>query len=125
MKMLLASLLVAVGCASAATRFDDQPIPVSVLTVKNQRGEDATIYVMHAGIRGRRLGEVHSLSAASFVLTRGDTPTASDVQFLARAMVTGIIEVSDPVNSSTGANYEWKLGPGRGMAFLSLRYAGR
>jgi hypothetical protein len=94
--------------------------------VNNERSEDETIYVMHAGMRGRRLGQVGSFTSVSFVLTSSDAGAASDIQFLARALVTGVLEVSDPVASERGASYEWKLGPGgRGMEFLALHYAGR
>src|SRR4051794_9047106 len=42
MKTLLAALLVITGCASSQARFSDEPQPISVLTVKNMRSEDAT-----------------------------------------------------------------------------------
>jgi hypothetical protein len=125
MKTLLAALLVITGCASSQAHFSDQSHAVSVLTVKNLRGEDATIYVMHAGIRGRRLGDVTSFSSATFVITQSDAPGATDVQFAAKATITGMTELSDRIAAASGASYEWKLGPGRDYGFLTLHYAGR
>ena len=125
MKLRLASLLLLFGCASPGTRIYDKPRVVSVLTVNNQRGENAAIYVVHSGLRGRRLGEVTSFGSATFLLTPSDAPAASDVQFLARAMVTGTMELSDPIPAMYGANYEWKLGPGRNYEFLALRSVSR
>ena len=125
MKTRFAALLLLAGCASSGARPSDEQPVASALTVTNQRGEDASIYVMHAGVRGRRLGQVTSFSSATFYLTGSDAPTASDVQFLAKAIVTGVVDVSDPIAAERGAAYDWKLGPGRHTDFLSLRYAGR
>jgi len=123
MKKRLAALLLLAGCASSGARpFDEQPT-ASILTVNNQRGEDASIYVMHAGVRGRRLGQVTSFATATFILTPSDAPTASDLQFLARTVISGIVEVSDPIGAERGAAYDWKLGPGPHADFLSLRYS--
>ena len=125
MKTLIASLLVVVGCASPAPRLYDDPASVAVLTVDNQRGEDEVIYVMHAGIRGRRLGQVTSYGSASFVLFKSDVPLASDVQFLARALVTGTTDLSDAITAERGAAYEWRLTPARGHSYLAFRYPRR
>lgn len=105
--------------------MSDGPPAFAMLTVTNQRGEDAAIYVMYGGVRGRRLGQVTSYGSATLYLTASDAPTASDVQFLAKASVTGIVDVSDPIGAERGAAYDWKLGPGRRAEFLSLRYTGR
>ena len=125
MKTRFVALLLLAGCASSGARPSDEQPVASVLTVTNQRGEDASIYVMHAGVRGRRLGQVTSFSSATFYLSGSDTPTASDVQFLAKAIVTGVVDVSDPIGAERGAAYDWKLGPGRHADFLSLRYTDR
>ena len=104
--------------------MDELPV-TAMLTVTNQRAEDASIYVMHAGIRGRRLGQVQSFGRATFYLTTSDVPIASDVQFVAKTILTGTVEVSDAVGAQRGATYDWKLGPGRDFEFLSLRYPTR
>ena len=122
MKLRAAALLLLAGCASSGARPTDEPPLAAVLTVTNQRGEDASIYVMHAGIRGRRLGEVQSFGRATFYLTTSDAPIASDVQFLAKTNITGMVDVSDAIGAERGAAYDWKLGPGRHFEFLSLRY---
>ena len=122
MRLRAAALLVLVGCTTSGARPTDELSPTAVLTVTNQRGEDAAIYVMHAGIRGRRLGQVPSFGKATFYLTTSDAPIASDVQFLAKAIVTGTVNVSDAIGAERGAAYDWKLGPGRTFEFLSLRY---
>jgi hypothetical protein len=125
MKFRIAALLLIAGCASSGARATDE-LPVTArLTVTNQRGEDASIYVMHAGIRGRRLGQVPSFGRATFYLTSSDAPIASDVQFLARTIITGTVDVSDAIGAERGATYDWKLGPGRHVDFLSLRYSAR
>ena len=125
MKTLIASLLLVVGCASSGVRVNDEPQLVTVLTVTNQRPEDAAIYVMRNGIRGRRLGGVTSFGSATFILNASDAPVASDVQFLARTFITGAMELSDPIPAARGAIYEWKLAPAAGHAFLAIRYANR
>jgi len=125
MKTHVAALVLLIGCASSGARLQDESTVASVLTVTNQRGEDESIYIMHAGVRGRRLGEVTSFGSATFYLTASDAPIASDIQFLAKTIITGIVEVSDPIGAERGAAYDWKLGPGRHADFLSLRYTGR
>ena len=125
MNTRLAAFLLLAGCASSGARSIDELPVTSVLTVTNQRGEDASIYVVHAGIRGRRLGEVTSFGRASFQLTSSDAPIASDVQFLAKTIITGTLDISDPIGAARGAEYQWKLGPGRRVDFVSIRYAGR
>lgn len=124
MKALIASLCLAVGCASLGNTPRTEP-STSLLTVVNQRTEQATIYVVHDGVRGRRLGDVNSLASASFLLTSSDAASAADVQFLARSYVTGRLELSDPVVATRGMIYEWKLSPAQGQQFLSYRYAAR
>ena len=125
MKIRAALLLLLAGCASSGTHPSDELALASVLTVTNQRGEDASIYVVHAGIRGRRLGQVPSFGSATFALTTSDAPIASDVQFLAKMLITGVVDMSDPIGAERGAAYDWKLGPGHHFEFLSLRYPGR
>src|SRR5690242_14405216 len=125
MKTGLAAFLVLAGCASSGARPPGELPAASVLTVTNQRSEDASIYVMHDGVRGRRLGQVASFASATFSLTASDAPLASDVQFLAKTIITGTVDVSDPIGAERGAAYDWKLGPGRNAEFLSLRYTGR
>jgi hypothetical protein len=125
MQIRAAALLVLAGCASSGARPNDGLPVASVLTVTNQRGEDASIYVMHAGIRGRRLGQVPSFGSATFYLTTSDAPIASDVQFLAKTIITATVDVSDAIGAERGAAYDWKLGPGRHVEFLSLRYPAR
>ena len=122
MKTLILSCLFVVGCASAGVNRPDESAVASVLTVTNQRTEDVTIYVIHGGDKGRRLGQVNSLASAAFVLTAFDTPTASDVQFLARVAGTGATELSDAIVAARGASYDWRLGPARGHQFLSFRF---
>ena len=125
MKIRFAALFLLAGCASSGGRPIDELPATSELTVINQRGEDASIYVVHGGIRGRHLGEVTSFGRATFHLTSSDAPIASDVQFLARSLIAGTLDISDPIGAARGAEYEWKLGPGRHVAFVSIRYAGR
>jgi len=125
MKTRSVALLLLAGCASSGTRLANELPASSILTVTNQRGEDETIYIMHAGVRGRRLGQVTSFGSATFFLTASDALLASDVQFLAKTVVTGIVDVSDAIAAERGAAYDWKLGPGRHADFLSLRYTGR
>ena len=125
MKTSLVALLLVGGCASSGARPDDALPATSILTVVNQRGEDESIYVMHAGVRGRRLGQVTSFGSATFYLTASDAPIASDLQFVARTIITGVVDVSDPIGAERGAEYDWKLGPGRHTDFLSLRYTRR
>ena len=125
MKTRLAALLLLAGCASSGVRPTDELPGASILTVTNQREEDAAIYVMHAGVRGRRLGQVTSFSSATFYLAPSDAPTASDVQFVARSIITGVVDVSDLIGAERGAAYDWKLGPGRHADFLSLHYTSR
>ena len=122
MKTLILSCLFVVGCASAGVNRPDESAVASVLTVTNQRTEDVTIYVIHGGDKGRRLGQVNSLASAAFVLTAFDTPTASDVQFLATASLSGATELSQSVTAERGTRYEWELAPGRGHQFLSFRF---
>jgi hypothetical protein len=123
MRILLASALLVAGCASSGANLPYESSRVAVLTVNNERTEDATIYVMHGGSKGRRLGQVNSFESAKYVLTADDAPRAGDVQFLARLTVSGAMEVSDAITAERGASYEWKLGPGRGHQFLSFHYA--
>jgi hypothetical protein len=125
MKPLLGILVFLIGCASSGYRAYNEPPALSLLTVNNLRNEDAAIYVMRDGIRGRRLGQVASYGSATFVLTASETPIASDVQFCAKAFISGAIVLSDAIPAERGANYEWKLGPGRDYAYVGLRYARR
>jgi len=125
MQFRVAALLLLVACVSSGARPTDELPVTAMLTVTNQRNEDASIYVMHAGIRGRRLGQVQSFGRATFYLTTSDTPIASDVQFLAKTIITGTVDVSDAIGAERGAAYDWKLGPGPHFEFLSLRYPAR
>ena len=113
------------GVVNQEVNRPDESAVASVLTVTDQRTEDVTIYVIHGGDKGRRLGQVNSLASAAFVLTAFDTPTASDVQFLARVAGTGATELSDAIVAARGASYDWRLGPARGHQFLSLNYGPR
>lgn len=122
MKTRLAALLLTLGCASTWHRSSEELPIASMLTVNNQRGEDVAIYIIQAGLRGRRLGEVTSYGTATFALTPADAPTAADLQFLARAAVSGTLDVSDPIPAASGASYEWKLPPGHAYPFLTLRF---
>jgi hypothetical protein len=122
MKTRLAALLFTLGCASAGHRIPEDAPVAAVLTVNNQRGEDVAIYIVQQGIRGRRLGQVTSYGSATFALTHSDAPIASDVQFMAKAMVSGTLDLSDPIAAASGASYEWKLAPGHGYQYLALRY---
>jgi hypothetical protein len=122
MKTRLAALLLTLGCASTWHPTSEELPVASVLTVNNQRGEDVAIYIMQAGIRGRRLGQVTSYGTAIFALSPSDARVAADVQFLAKAMITGTLDVSDPIPAANGASYEWKLPPGHGYPFLTLRF---
>ena len=125
MKRRLVALLLLAGCASSGARPTDELPVVTRLTVTNQRGEDEAIYVMYAGVRGRRLGHVTSFGTATFYLRASDAPIASDIQFVAKTIVSGIVDVSEPIGAERGAEYDWKLGPGRHADFLSLRYTTR
>jgi hypothetical protein len=121
MKNQIAALLLVVGCASSGANRLYQSSFLAVLTVTNQRTEDETIYVMHAGYKGRRLGQVNGLASATFELTPADAANASDVQFLAMASLSGATEVSQSVTAERGARYKWELAAGRGHQFLSFR----
>jgi hypothetical protein len=125
MKPALGALLFLVGCASSGYRAYEEPPAFSLLTVQNLRAEDAAVYVIHAGIRGRRLGQVTSYSTATFILSASDTPMATDVQFLAKELITGTMVLSDAIGTERGATYEWKLAPGADHSYLGLRYARR
>ena len=114
-----------VGCASAGVNRPDESAVASVLTVTNQRTEDVTIYVIHGGDKGRRLGQVNGLASATFELTPADAANASDVQFLETASLSGATEVSQSVTAERGTRYEWELAPGRGHQFLSFRFMPR
>jgi hypothetical protein len=116
MKLSMVSLLLLTACASSGRPVSNER-PVSILTVDNQRPEELTIYVMHAGYKGRRLGQVNSLASATFVLNEWDAPPAADVQFLAMSFGNGASELSDPIVATRGASYQWKLNPGHGQQF--------
>jgi len=121
MRQLVASLLLLAACASSGTHPGEDTRAVSILTVRNQRTEDLTIYVMHDGYKGRRLGQVTGLASATFVLNEMDAPVATDLQFLAMSFVSGGSELSDPVLAEHGASYEWRLTPGKqNFAFRRL-----
>ncbi|HKW09130.1 MAG TPA: hypothetical protein VJO33_02055 [Gemmatimonadaceae bacterium] len=121
MKTLL-SLMLLGGCATFGLREANTPPVVAVLTVNNQRTEQAIIFVTHAGYKGRRLGEVNGFASATFVLTELDAPIASDVQFLALSHMNGASILSDPIITKRGASYEWKLAPGQNNQYSSIRY---
>ena len=122
MKRLIASLLLLGACASSGTRFGEEERAISILTVRNQRTDMLTIYVMHDGYKGRRLGEVNSLATATFVLSELDAPPATDLQFLAIAFSGNGSELSDPVQVMRGSSYEWRVAPARGQQVLVRRY---
>jgi hypothetical protein len=117
MKLSIVSLFLLTACASSGRHASEQQAAVSILTVENQRAEELTIYVMHAGYKGRRLGQVNSLTSATFVLNEWDAPPAADVQFLAMSFANGPSELSDPIVATRGASYQWKLNPGHGQQF--------
>ena len=117
MRSLVASLLFLVACASSGAHVGEEAPAVSILTVRNQRPEDLTIYVMHDGYKGRRLGQVTGLASATFVLSELDAPPSTDVQFLAMPFANGASELSDAVIAARGASYEWRLNPGKGHQF--------
>lgn len=121
MKTLSLCLVLLGGCATFGSREANTPPVVAVLTVNNQRTEQAIIYVTHAGYKGRRLGEVNGLASATFVLTELDAPIASDIQFLALSHMNGASVLSDPIITKRGASYEWKLAPGANT-YSSIRY---
>ena len=109
MKALFAVLLLAGACAPGIHESEESPA-VSLLTVHNEHSEDETIYVMHEGSTGRRLGRVGGLNSATFVLTRFDVPLLARVQFLAASFSReGHSVLSDPVVVERGATYDWKL----------------
>ena len=109
MKAVSVALLLASACVSGIHVSEESPA-VSLLTVHNEHGEDETIYVMHEGSKGRRLGSVAGLNSATFVLTRLDVPLKATVQFLAASFShEGHSVLSDPVVVERGATYDWKL----------------
>jgi anti-sigma-K factor RskA len=125
MRFLIASLLFLVACASSGAHVGDATNgrAVSILTVRNQRFEDLTIYVMHDGYKGRRLGQVSSLGSATFVLDELDAPPATDLQFLAVSFSpNGGSELSDPIQIVRGESYVWKVAPGRDHQVAVHRY---
>jgi hypothetical protein len=122
MKPRFAALLLTLGCATTGQRISLEVPVAAMLTVNNERGEDVAVYIVQAGIRGRRLGQVTSYGTATFALTASDAPPAADVQFLAKAVVSGTLDLSDPIPAASGASYEWKLAPARGYQFLALRF---
>jgi hypothetical protein len=122
MRSLVASLLLLVACASSGAHVGGEQPAVSILTVQNQRTEDLTIYVMHDGYKGRRLGQVTGLASATFILSELDAPPSTDVQFLAMSFVSAASELSDPVIAARGASYEWRLAPGKNHQFAFRRY---
>ena len=126
MRLLIASLLFLGACASFGTHVGEggEERAVSILTVRNQRSEDLTIYVMHDGYRGRRLGQVNGFGTATFVLNALDAPPATDLQFLAVSFSPdGGSALSDPVQVIRGSSYEWKVAPARGHQVAVRRYA--
>ena len=124
MRLLIASLLCVAGCASSGTHIGGEERAVSILTVRNQRSENLTIYVMHDGYKGRRLGEVNSYTSATFVLNELDAPPATDLQFLAVSFSpSGGSELSNPVPVVRGSSYEWKVAPARGHSVAVRRYS--
>jgi hypothetical protein len=125
MKALIASLLLVAACASSGTHTGQGSPAFSLLTVHNQRTEDAIIWVTRDGYRGRRLGQVNGLATATFVLTEMDAPVAADVRFLAASFVQEKSVLSDPVIVERGATYEWKLFSGIGHEAISASYARR
>lgn len=118
----LATLLLTLGCVSVGHRASEELPLAALLTVDNERSEDVAIYLMKAGVRGRRLGQVTSFGTATFALSKADAPPAADVQFLAKATVSGTMDLSDPIPAASGASYEWKLAPMRGYQYLALRF---
>lgn len=126
MKALFAALLLAGACASTGAHGGEDVPAASLLTVHNGRTEDETIYVMHDGFKGRRLGQVNGLSTTTFVLTEFDAPLATDIQFLAAPFggTTHAI-LSDPVIAQHGAAYDWKLFASAGQDAISAHYTTR
>jgi len=123
MKALFAVLLLAGACASGIHESEESPA-VSLLTVHNGHSEDETIYVMHDGSKGRRLGRVGGLNSATFVLTSLDVPLQARVQFLAASFSReGHSALSEPVIVERGATYDWKLfaTPGHEVITASFR----
>ena len=121
MRMLIIAAACTVGCAAAGAHPADLTPRLAVLTVTNQRTEQAAVYLVRNGHRARRLGDVNGLRSATFVLNANDTPAAADLQFLA-IFSTGLTELSDVVVSARGVTYEWRLAPLFGQQFLSLSY---
>ena len=125
MRLPMALLLFLAACASSGAHFgkEEDGRAVSILTVRNQRSDDLTIYVMHDGYKGRRLGQVTSLASATFVLDELDAPPATDLQFLAVSFSpNGGSELSDPIQIVRGESYVWKVAPARGHQVAVRRY---
>jgi hypothetical protein len=122
MKALFAVLLLATACASRIHEGEESPA-VSLLTVHNERSEDETIYVLHDGSKGRRLGRVAGLNSATFVLTRLDVPLEATVQFLAASFSReGHSVLSDPVVVQRGATYDWKIFAAPGHEVITANF---
>src|SRR4051812_12828293 len=110
--LALVAIAAVAACAppsSVASRADEQLEQPSVITVENQRTEDATIYVYHAGTATRRLGRVESLSSATFSLTASDGSAGSEYRFLAKMFANGSFDVSDPIVAVKSVRYHWQL----------------
>lgn len=123
---VLAVLAVSLAaCASSlSSHVDDDLARIdgpSIITVDNQRTEDATVYVQHAGVPTRRLGRVGSLTRATFILIAGDGAPGSEFQFVAKMFANGFTDVSDPIPVERSAHYTWQLAPARGQQFLTYR----
>ncbi|HEY2852049.1 MAG TPA: hypothetical protein VGJ18_04340 [Gemmatimonadaceae bacterium] len=123
MKALFAALLLLVGACASVMHTSEETPAVSLLTVHNQRSEDETIWVMHDGYKGRRLGTVSGLNSATFVLTQLDVPLQATVQFLAASFKRdGHSVLSDPVVVQRGATYDWKLFATPGHEVITASY---
>ena len=122
MRMLIIAAACTVGCALSGAHPADLTPRLAVLTVTNQRTEQAAVYLVRNGHRARRLGDVNGLRSATFVLNANDTPAAADLQFLAVFYTTGLTELSDVVVSARGVTYAWRLAPPFGQQFLSFSY---
>lgn len=123
MKRIMSFLLIVIalgfGACTATVIQEGEHAAAAVLLVDNQRTSDETIYLEHAGVKGRRLGIVGALSQKTFALTESDIAATAEVTFLAKSFADGWTDLSDPMAAVAGVRYVWQLAPMRGNSFIS------
>lgn len=109
---VLAAAAATGGCAAgvASGLIDDEPRARanSTLRVFNNNWSDMTIYVVRNGMRAR-IGQVGSMSDASFRLPKAMMVGAGDVLIMARPLASRQAFVSQRINVIPGQRIELRL----------------